>query len=533
MIPSLPLLPTGALPPAIAVLRWLASLPPSSTVEIPLLPQLNAGLPDLLALGGIAQISGPEMPAPPFRWHGAVGEVAAGGHVVAHGASHRGSLPGGESLVGDDSGLLGLLDLARLGDASAVVDGEDGANWAPIVSVMTGRQTAPRLAPMAGRHGASDQRVLGAWNPLPFPRTAVVSLQVGTAKPWAFATDDGAVHPTQMVEGTDGPEMIVALPLAALAASGLTPIDDPVAGVHWEVSETVLDNGRVRAEFAPDGGLVRLCVDGVFAEPSSPLLRAVHAGSPLTGAVRIEIAESGPVRARLVMTREVDRGLLRITCSLHAHESCLRISVLWTGSGSVWIEHPTRHQTAGLVLAGETSPTHQVQMARITDPGGGSIAGVRWAVLADPGGRGLAVVAGRGQTCEVRDGVLSISAGPLASYALSMGGPQSGPDLARLAQHLATPLRSSTVDQARPAPFRLQGSGLVPLWVSRPAGCLGELLLADFSLTRGRLFMTTSHGEHLDKIDARGNVLAPMTRNPDGEWVIDHQPGEILLVRWR
>jgi hypothetical protein len=212
------------------------------------------------------------------------------------------------------------------------------------------------------------------------------------------------------------------------------------------------------------------------------------------------------------------------------------VQVVWSGEGTVWIEHPTAHHGVELVVAGELPPVRLAQAASVTEPGAGPIAGVRYAWLADPGGRGLAVAAARGQTVEARDGLLRVVATPLATYALTIPDATGATGLAALAQHLATPMRSFTGDEPAAPRLRLVGEGLVPLWIHRPPDWAGELLLVDHGLTRGRSVLYLAGGPPVEAyaVDVTGEPLDRLALTPEGDGVvIDHLAGDIRLVRWR
>ena len=530
---TLSLLPSGALPPLALVLRLLAA-GVGRELTLDTLPQLNAGLPDVLALARIPALACAALPVPACRWAGARAAIPTyrPGNLADR-QLHRGQIPIGEALLADDSPLLSWCDVARLQDASACLHAGDGAMWKPILAAAAAGRTQ-RLPPMCTRQEDPNASA-GAWNPLAQARTALVTLPVGS-RPWTLRASDGSLHPAQVVEGPSGPELVVALPLGALECTKLSEHAEPVAGPAWEVGPTVLDNGRVRAEFDVQGHLVRLCVDGVFAEPLGPLAAAMHEGLPLEGTMRVDVVESGPVRARLAMTLTAAEGLLRTTWTLHAQENCLRVQVVWSGEGTVWIEHPTAHHGVELVVAGELPPVRLAQAASVTEPGAGPIAGVRYAWLADPGGRGLAVAAARGQTVEARDGLLRVVATPLATYALTIPDATGATGLAALAQHLATPMRSFTGDEPAAPRLRLVGEGLVPLWIHRPPDWAGELLLVDHGLTRGRSVLYLSGGPPVEAyaVDVTGEPLDRLALTPEGDGVvIDHLAGDIRLVRWR
>lgn len=161
--------------------------------------------------------------------------------------------------------------------------------------------------------------------------------------------------------------------------------------------------------------------------------------------------------------------------------------------------------------------------------------GVRWALLDDGGGRGLAVLAPRPLVCGAHAGVLRVRpAGPTAFALAPRGGARDRPRPSRPAPGGAR-ARLSSADHPPPPPLRLAGSpGLVPLWAARPASRRGELLLADHRMRRGRALLQVAGAGEAWRCDAAGEPRQRLPASPDGDgFVIDHGPGELLLARWR
>lgn len=536
--PLLPLLPSGELPPAMAVLRWLGELRRDGVDAVVAggLPDLNGSLPDLLALGGIGHLLLDGPPTPVLRWEGLGGArltVTAVGHPLSESPPvHHGPLPLATAPTGcaGDQALLAQLDIARLEDAAAVHGLGDGAAWDAVLANLD-RGRAPRppvLRPRAGDGGTA------AWNPLALAREVVVALPAGR-RPWGVRDAAGRHHPAQVVEGAAGPELLVSLPLGPLECTILDPLDEPVPGCRWEVGERALDNGRLRVELDALGQVVRLCGDGIFADLAGPAVAPELGGLPLAGDAVIEVAEAGPVRARLLVIRRTAQGILRIGYTLHAHEAVLRVSATWEGDGQPDLAHPTSLRGAQLEAAGELAPQRWAQAASVFPRPAAAASGMRWALLDDGGGRGLALLAPRPFAGTAQAGVLRVrSDGPLAyALALADGARAAGPG--RLALHLACPGRASSAERALPSPLRLAADpGLVPLWASRPQGWTGELLLADHGLRRGRALLQVGTAREAWRCDAAGGTLQRLPAAPDGDgFLIDHGAGAVLLVRWR
>ena len=390
---------------------------------------------------------------------------------------------------------------------------------------------------MTGRGGEG----LGAWNPLALARRCLVSLHPTLPRaPWSLIDDAGARHPVQPCEGALGPAWLVQVPLGPLGGTSLHASDEPVAGCLWEVSERVLDNGRVRAELDPLGQIARLCWDGAFADLSGPACAPAVDGLALAGEVAVSVLEDGPVRARVAVRRDTSHGRLDLTYTLLAHEDNLRVSAAWSGERACWFDHATAQRTADLHRAGEGAresvPQAASALRRPTEP----TPGLRWATIADATGRGIAAVSGRPMTVHAQAGHLRILASPSATWALAA--PRRSPGamtLGQLAEHLAVVGRPLPAGIRVPRPFRLaELGGLVPLWIRRPTDCSGELLLAEQhgARTRAWLLPATPPGEAAAcwKVDVHGGRLAPCPPSPEGDgWQIDAAPGEILLVRWQ
>ncbi len=541
--PTLPLLPSGTLPPLAVLLRWLEDLRTEqmTTIVAELLPPLNGSLPDVLHLGGITTLLAPNQPAAEFRWEGFGGNritVAklppADGAVVE--PLHHGDLPPAAAQFANDSGLLSLVDMARFEDASACLGIGSGAAWQRVLTALDPHRVP--CMPMLTTRTIEDGS-LGAWNALPFARWLVVSLP-STSKPWAVADSHGRQSPVQIVEGLEGSELLTCLELGALEAVTLHPIDEPVADVLWEVEERVLDNGLVRAELDTLGQVTRLCWRGVFAELAGPAVAPRLNGENLGGSVNINVLEAGPVRARLCVVRSAAAGVLRITYTMHAHDDGLRVEVAWSpalgyAEATLVFDHPTAHRGCHLHLAGELSRSSLPQALSLTQPVMAPQAGVRWATLGDAAGRGLGVVAGRAIVVSAAGGVLKVHGAP-TSYALYAAARHNGLNLGQLALGLATPGRATSLEAPVMAPFHLADlGGLVPLWARRPAQWAGEVVFSEQRQARGRAWLFPyARPQEAWRVDAAGHGLAKVNLTREGDGLeIDHLPGEILIIRWR
>lgn len=532
--PALPLLPSGILPPAIALVRWMEAVTPSRVV-VAAMPPLNGSLPDLLRLGGVEALETPMLPQPGFRWEGVGGgrlDAVETDQEAEPDLFHHGELPAAEPIWADDQGSLALLDLARLEDATSCLGVGHGAAWDQVLTAL-GAGVPPRVPPML-RQAQGDH--LGAWNPLPIERDLVVSLG-GIGKPWGVRDEQGRTFPAQVVEGVTGEEVLTSLRLGAFQCVTLEALEDPVEDSAWEVEPTVLDNGIVRAELDALGQVTRLCWDGVFAELTGPAVAPRIDGRLLGGTATVTVVESGPVRARVSVRRTAGEGTLLITYTLHAHEDCLRITASWTGEGDLALAHPTGHRGSRLIAAGELSRVALNQSRSVVTPPMEPLAGVRWAALGDAAGRGLAVVAGRPLVIEAEGGELRVLGSTGITYALAAARRRPGAlNLGTLAQTLGLPGRRYTGGEPLTAPFRLgDPGGLVPLHARKPAGWNGELLLVDQSGARGKAFLQPLRKfTEAWRVDARGEPIARLTISKEGDGIdLDHGPHDVFIVRWK
>lgn len=541
---SLPLMPDGSLPPAMLLLRWLERQR-TDRLSATSLPHGNHVLPDLLRLGGVSELILDDAPRACLRWEGAGGARITvrqpGDASPAEDAPlHCGPLPALAGFAGWDAGaLMSLYELARLEDASAAVGAGEGAAWDGLLAAGRWATDAsrPPVAALTGRGGEG----LGAWNPLALARSCLIALQPnGPRAPWALTDDRGARHPVQPTEGAMGPVWLVQVPLGPLGGTTLTPHDEPAAGAHWEVSEKVIDNGRVRVELDALGQIARLCWDGIFADLSGPACAPSVDGMPLSGEAGISVLEDGPVRARVSVRRDGPQGRLDLVYTLHAHEDHVRITATWSGGAECWIDHATAQRAADLHLAIEGARWRVAQSASVLEPPMEPTPGIRWASLADTSGKGIAIAAGRPVCVHAHAGHLRVLAAPSAAWAIAAPRRTQGAlSLGQLAEHLGVPGRSLPAGINVPRPFRLAELGsLVPLWVGRPAGWDGELLLAEQAGARTRAWLLPQdpppRTAECWKVDAGGQRLTPCPFSPEGDgWQIDAAPGEIAIVRWR
>jgi len=539
-LPSFPVDRDGSLPPVILLLRWLASLPTTAdAIELTDLPSLNGSIPGLLRLGDIARvIMRQRLSVPHFAWEG-----LGGGQVVVNDPGddsldlplHHGGLPSASWPTHEIAGDVGpLVELARLIEAQSLHGQSAGVTWDALISIATGHGTV-EVPSLRDQNQRSDGG-FGVWNPLPFARRGVVAWAAPSNRTSQalFHHPSGAAYPTQIVAGPSGQEVLVELALPGLSAQRLQPHQESVAGVAWEVNGKVLDNGLVRAELDVHGQIERLCFSGHFVDLAGPLAYPAIHGLPLSDhPAEIRVLEDGPVRARIIVSRNTHLGALHLTYTLHAHESLLHIAVAWDGAANaeLMIDHPTHLRHHPLRVAGElTSELRRHHPSALESPAT-PINGCRWAILDDGHGGGLAMLSPRPLTVHAANGHLSLPCASHISYAL---GDPGVIDIARAAVALAVPLRAFHGNIDLISPFRLAGgAGVAPLWARSVDGA-SELTVAEQYNRRSRLWIfPISRPTAAWRSDVRGKSLGKVTLTPEGDALqVDLHPGELALIRW-
>jgi hypothetical protein len=480
------------------------------------LPEHTAAIPDLLRLAGHPAVAIPGAPA--CRWIGQGGaEVALNRPGPAPTAPvHRGhlALPRGAQRAEGH----GLPDATRRADGLAL------RGWP--------------LAPPAGAPVA--------WNPYPWRRRARVLLPGPPHAP-ALRDAHGARHPATAVHTMDTALFTgTALELDPGAATTLVPDARPAPDARWETSASCLDQGRVRAEFDPAGHLVRLCIDGGFADLREPWPLA--ASGPMD---RPDPPAEAPVPgdppslhhdalgATLTWQRKLRAGTLSLRVRLDPHDDHLDLTAHWRGDGPLTLRHPTRHHGVPLACGDERSRWTLPQSASaIAAPA--RITGLRHAALAAGDGRGLCLAFPAPTTVVAWDGDLRLELAPggSVSYAIAAAErPPGGPTRLQLALALGAP-HETTAGVPVASPIRpVLPPGVEALWLRGAPGWDGELLLSEQRLARNRVHLFCPPGRRparAARVDARGAPLGDLepTREDDG-WILDLDPGALALVRWR
>jgi hypothetical protein len=370
----------------------------------------------------------------------------------------------------------------------------------------------------------------------------------------------GASHPAQ-----DGQ---IGIELEPGAATRFVPAHGRISPAHWEVSATVLDNGRLRAEFDRAGRIVRLCWDGVFAQPASPWPGVSVIGDPPACAARslddpaidakFQVLEDGPVTAWVSFHRQLADGVLNLSYRLDAHADSLDVAVLWHGEGPLSLHHPGLARGAELECGDERARWSVPQAAHI-DAGPAVVRELRHAAL------GNLCLAFPGPTMvSATDGDLRLTVDPdqLFGYTfLAATRPPEAPSRLQAAldqegghEAWSGPPRPSPLRPVLPpgmealwwrgtaTPRRRRSGGGASGAVRLPmadctAGWDGEILISAQGTSRARGYLFPVHGRQPSaaaRVDARGAVLAELPPTPEGDgWTLDLDPGELALLRWR
>ncbi len=559
--PHIPCSSGPTLYPAMMLINWLRDLADdATTVQLQDLPFGNAALPDLLRSSQVNNITVPAHEQLPtaFRWE------SAGGHSVlvtsedapstqSRGAFHHGDLPATlRQAPSTSSHLAGLLDLARLEDATGVMNGGTGAAWDSIMGMLE-QDVAKRMPPLTGTISSVNER-FQAWNPLPFARHCLLRMPITDERPpWGFVDHRGHRSPVQVIEENGKKQLLTTVELGALECVEIDVWDEPVPGPHWTVDQSVIDNGLVRAELDALGQVKRLSFHHNFVAITAPFCQIrvndrMWAGDD----IQCEVRESGPVRSSVVVTHIGDEGTFTITYSLYAYEDFLRVDAQWepTGDASCSLDHPTGYRRAPLRCAGDFAPWVVEQTASVCAQRGLPQAGCRWATLDESNAQsssthmvqsstvgGVAVASGRNLLLRAENGHLHIAVNNHIDYALSPP-TRSQLSFGALTQHLRFPGRVSNARTRRAPALRIADqTNLNPIWIRPAEGWKAEFIICEQSGLRGKawIFPTEiSESSEAWITDVKGNPLRQLPRSKEGDgFELTYQPHEFFIIRWK
>lgn len=441
------------------------------------------GLPDLLAALGCTELALPLPPPwpPCWRW-----TSAGGGSVVVGGGADAEGIPvhGADLLVPDWDGAL-PVDAWR---------DEFGAHLARIAS--------------------ADPWCVA--NPLAVAWSGAVRLPgAAEADRGAVVDDQGRRYATQVV----GSDVLVALELDAGQELRLEPIPGGADPTPWTVSDQVLDNGIVRAEFT-GGCIVRLCIDGGFVDLGGPLPRLAAAdGSPL-GPITIEeheVVASGPVRAEVHFRFRSDDGRrwnLRYRLDAGARHVAMDLGAEVPVPFLAELRLPPRAVACRLRWdLGSELLDLRPDLSR------GPRAwrrGWRTAACPVPGGKsGLAIFALAPAALRATDDGVEFAVGDRLALALSASSDGIGELQAATAARFAA--RSGRLARSVP---RIRASGCLPLWCGDDRDRL--LVIAGDS---GRMALVT---EPRPQVRCAENGVR--LRHVDGAWQLELAPHAVAVV---
>ena len=343
---------------------------------------------------------------------------------------------------------------------------------------------------------------------------------VDAAQPGCTVFNPLAFARTVVVDVPDGAQKkLVSVTLRGLETAVVKPLAEPAAAAKWQVSERVLDNGVVRAEFDDIGRLtgVRDAAGAwPLAEPCDFVLHpdfppsfdawdidhcAVQRRIGTAGPMTLQVVEQGPVRAILRSEAGLgERSRLQVDYVLEAGADCIRldITVDWQEKARLLkfaVPSSARGRQAFFGAPYETVARSQVP-GLPRDEAAWEVPATRWLATGDDMGcNGLLVLFER--TCGVncRDGSIGLSllrapqdpAHEFSSQCVSDRRPQHSPDNGthhmRLAMARFSGLQSSPAARAEalfvppvivpglarklPAtPFQVSGlASVMPAWV--------------------------------------------------------------------
>ncbi len=400
------------------------------------------------------------------------------------------------------------------------------------------------------------------FNAAPVPRRSLIPLPGIVASTPAIRCD-GAVLPVQVLDGA----AYACVPLPPLAGVAWEAVTDIPAAPILTASPTELRGDRVRARFAPDGGLADLQIDGWNLPLAGVAGFALHregtggdAWDILPHALGLSIGmpalplvamAAGPVLARVAGTGAFGtHSTLHLTYSVVAGIPWLfaDLDIDWREDAS-WLRFrlPTtlrgRNARYGTPFGSVLRPAQAGDDARQAQ---WEVPGSRWAAVTDDGGDGAAIISDAkfGWSCD--NGVLHLSLlrapnspAPGADrgrhhirFAIGRHRTNSGEDAqttAADADLLYLPVPTYCGSPSGPAPISLlPGSSLAPAWVLPSAGG-GMLRLHEVSGQRGMAVLHAA-GAPPWLADVRGTPLSPLARDDDHTWRLPYSPYQLINV---
>ena len=349
----------------------------------------------------------------------------------------------------------------------------------------------------------------------------------------------GAKHPVQVVEGPIGEQWLTELQLGPLEVVDLVPYEQPTGGEYWEVTEKVLDNGWVRAEFNQQGGITRCCFDGIFIDVDEAIGQPLIDGKKPSVTPSIRPLESGPSRGRLLVSYDDPAGHLRITYTLHAHDDILQVAVTWNPlrDAEVVMEHPLQHAGNSIEACADVC-SHTIDLNTASSQQlRQELRGLRW-LRAGHAEQSLALVGQRPTTIIPQNLQVVVTDGCV--YGLC-GGKRSGSQLSlgEAAIALSVPGRHAGFAEVSAPVFHLgDHHDLTALWCAKPDEWKLEITFVEQQGRSGQAeFFPASHLQAFDEarvVDADGNKISELRTNKEGDaWLVPFKPHDLLVVRIR
>ena len=410
------------------------------------------------------------------------------------------------------------------------------------------------------------------FNPLPFPRTAVVAIP-GEA---VLATIDGHALPGQRQGRGSASYTLVAVPLAALGSERVVaqPATADALSVAMISGTTTheMGNGLVKATFDAHGMLAGLTVEGAALQLDGPcgfrLYDDVPAmfdawdidhhvadlGQDVATRMKLMVREAGPVRAKLRGESAIGkRSHAVVEWSIEAGNPFVMVDLMvdWHEDHRLLKFHvPTAYRGR---WARYGAPFGSIQ--RSQQPGTSQdeamweVPGQRWAAVTDETGEGLALISEAKYGFSCREGNLGLSLlraptepDPVADRGVhhirfAIGRHERHSTGCRLAtaamaDALYTPPVVVKGGSLMPPPFTLGGLGsLVPSWVQpHEDGFTLRLHEADGGRGRAELSLTAP-ARRVELIDFLGRKVGALPRLDPTSWALPYAPYQILSVR--
>jgi alpha-mannosidase len=365
--------------------------------------------------------------------------------------------------------------------------------------------------------------------------------------------------------------------LVSLAGLEGKPLEEAMTAPENAVKEAspgVLDNGLVRAEFAADGSLTGLSVEGTALDIGRGLF-GLYADEPANfdawdidhhvmkrgsavGPLKLRVVESGPLRAVLEGTTRVgEKSRLIARYILEADCRWLRVEaeVEWQEHHKLLKYHAQtgyrgRFSRYGCPFGSILRPQ---QPGDTADEAMWEVPGSRWAAVTREDGTGLAVVTEAKYGFSCRDGDLGLSllrATKSPDHAADMGrhlirfalgehepAERDGvPPTAGAADALFAPVLLGRGSREVEPPFTLEDLGsLVPSWVLPCEESGGYIVrLHETNGSSGTAILRPADPKAVvDFVDFLERRIGGAKRSPDGGWLVPYSPYRIVSARVR